>query len=151
MIAPLLCAGSIATHLVLRSRHRNKQHGGCDDDKLLYSCAVIRHGARGPTRKALYLACGETPAQHAARIGDNAVESDTDHPATSAAHVWSPEECEALTDVGQRQLFRLGKWFREYYLAEHNLESCLPIKMRVSDRPRVVQSAGSFASRFWSG
>ena len=147
MFAPLVFAGGLATQLVLRSKSRQERQNNSTEE-LVYSCAIVRHGARGPTRKALYLACGETPAQYAARIGDNVIGQETDHPATSAANVWSPEECESLTDVGGEQIFRVGKWFREDYVARHNLETCMPVKMRVSDRPRVVQSAKSFSLGF---
>ena len=119
----LAVAGGLVCLLTLRRRRRGKRAA----PELLYSCAVVRHGARGPTRKALYLACGERRPEQYARRDEDACRSGqvTDHPATGPAQdVWSPEEPEALTDVGRTQLRRVGEWFKRY-VRDHGLESAL--------------------------
>ena len=147
-------AAILATLLALRARRKRQTAMSAKPAKaeLVYSCAVVRHGARGPTRKALYLACGETPEQYALRKSNDDIAAETDHPATPAARVWRPDEPEALTEVGRAQLRRVGEWFRQRYVPDHGLEPALQraerIKMRVSDRPRVVASADAFSLGF---
>jgi hypothetical protein len=108
-----------------------------EDDELLFASFVIRHGARGPTKKALYLACGETAEQRMQRNDPNS----EPHPATSASKIWKPEELEALTTVGSDQLVALGAHFAKYI---RRIKCATNIKLRRSEAPRVIASAISF-------
>ena len=115
------------------------------EDELIFTSLIVRHGARGPTRKSLYLAVGETPEQKQARNPDQ--HADKDHPATAtqAAQLWKINELDALTTVGAAQLVSNGQQFARYLLSHPNLlQSNTLIKLRRSERPRVIASANSF-------
>ena len=115
------------------------------EDELIFTSLIVRHGARGPTRKSLYLAVGETPEQKQARNPDQ--HADKDHPATAtqAAQLWKINELDALTTVGAAQLVSNGQQFARYLQSHPNLlQSNTLIKLRRSERPRVIASANSF-------
>ena len=123
-----------------------KDHPNRDqEDELIFTSLIVRHGARGPTRKSLYLAVGETPEQKQARNPDQ--HADKDHPATAtqAAQLWKINELDALTTVGAAQLVSNGQQFARYLQSHPNLlQSNTLIKLRRSERPRVIASANSF-------
>ena len=123
-----------------------KDHPNRDqEDELIFTSLIVRHGARGPTRKSLYLAVGETPEQKEARNPDQ--HADKDHPATAtqAAQLWKINELDALTTVGAAQLVSNGQQFARYLQSHPNLlQSNTLIKLRRSERPRVIASANSF-------
>ena len=123
-----------------------KDHPNRDqEDELIFTSLIVRHGARGPTRKSLYLAVGETPEQKQARNPDQ--HADKDHPATAtqAAQLWEVNELDALTTVGAAQLVSNGQQFARYLQSHPNLlQSNTLIKLRRSERPRVIASANSF-------
>ena len=123
-----------------------KDHPNRDqEDELIFTSLIVRHGARGPTRKSLYLAVGETPEQKQARKPDQ--HADKDHPATAtqAAQLWKINELDALTTVGAAQLVSNGQQFARYLQSHPNLlQSNTLIKLRRSERPRVIASANSF-------
>ena len=130
--ASLSCFAALMVH-----RSRTSQR----EDELIFASLIVRHGARGPTKKALYLACGETSEQRRQRDTSNA---SPPHPATTAAKLWRPEELDALTTVGNAQLVSLGRHFAQYVAQQPNIVASTPIKVRRSERPRVIASANSF-------
>jgi hypothetical protein len=120
-------------------------------EELIFSSFIIRHGARGPTRKALYLSVGETSAQRKKRNKPNSEE----HPAHGdVSALWAVDELDALTSVGADQLVSVGIFFANYLRQHPELltsSSCaaptkmkMKMKLRRSERPRVIASSKSF-------
>ena len=135
MIAAAASLSCFAALMIHRSRTSQRE------DELIFVSIIVRHGARGPTKKALYLACGETPEQRRQRDPTHATHP---HPATTAAKLWRPEELDALTTVGSAQLVSLGQHFAQYVAHQPNIIASTHIKVRRSERPRVIASADSF-------
>ena len=141
----LLATAAVTGLIILRLRATATAHATAakEEDELLYVTLVCRHGARGPTKKALYLALGETPEQRNQRQQPT---SDP-HPATPAAKKWKPTELDALTAVGSAQLVALGQYFATFISQQPTILANThrsTIKVRRSERPRVIASADSF-------